>query len=177
MTDQDRATRTSKRAAERVTEVTADATREAADRAQQGARAFQDASERVAAAGNQAVKETVERSLSTLNQLNDVSKRNLEAVVASVSAATRGAEALGAQAMSYGKSSMEQSAEAARALSAAKSVQEAVELQTNYARTALVTYLSEMNRMSETVAAAVKDSLAPLNERATAAMENLQSGR
>jgi phasin family protein len=177
MTDQDRATRTGKRAADRVTEVATEATREAADRAQQGARAFQDASERAAAAGNQAFKETVERSLSTLNQLNDVSKRNLEAVVASVSAATRGAEALGAQAMSYGKSSMEQSAEAARALSAAKSVQEAVELQTNYARTALETYLSEMNRMSETVAAAVKDSLAPLNERATAAMETLQSNR
>jgi hypothetical protein len=34
-----------------------------------------------------------------------------------------------------------------------------------------------MNRMSETVAASVKDSLAPLNERATAAMENLQSTR
>jgi phasin family protein len=72
---------------------------------------------------------------------------------------------------------MEQSAEAARALSAAKSVQEAVELQTNFARTALETYLSEMNRMSETVASAVKDSLAPLNERATAAMEHLQSNR
>ena len=177
MTDQDRAARTGKRAAERVTEATTQATREAAERAQAGARVFQDAGERAAAAGNQAFKETVERSLETLNQLNDVSKRNLEAVVASVSAATRGAETLGAQAMSYGKSSMEQSADAARALSAAKSVQEAVELQTNYARTALETYLSEMNRMSETVAAAVKDSLAPLNERATAAMETLQSNR
>ena len=31
--------------------------------------------------------------------------------------------------------------------------------------------------MSETVAASVKDSLAPLNERATAAMETLQSNR
>ena len=176
MTDQDRTGR-GKRAADRVTEAASEATREAADRAQQGARAFQDVSERMGAAGNQAFKETVERSLSTLNQLNDVSKRNLEAVVASISAATRGAEAVGAQAMSYGKSSMEQSAEAARALSAAKSVQEAVELQTNFARTALETYLSEMNRMSETVASAVKDSLAPLNERATAAMETLQSNR
>ena len=157
------------------------AAREATDRAAEGARTFQNAAqsaaERATAAGNQAFKETVERSLSTLNQLNDVSKRNLEAVVSSISAATRGAEALGAQAMSFGKSSMEQSAEAARALSAAKSVQEAVELQTNYARTALETYLSEMNRMSETVAASVKDSLAPLNERATAAMETLQSNR
>ena len=97
--------------------------------------------------------------------------------MSSLTAATRGAEALGAQAMSYGKSSMEQTAEAARALTAARSVQEAVELQTNFARTALETYLTEMNRMSETVAASVKDSLQPLNERATAAMEQIQSNR
>ena len=155
--------------------------RKTADQATQavneGVRTFQDAAERAAGAGNQAFKETVERSLTSLNELNAVSKRNLEALVASVSAATRGAEARGSQAMSYGKTSMEQGVEAAKALSAVKSVQEAVELQTSYARTALETYLAEMNRMSETVAASVKDSLQPLNERATAVMENIQSTR
>ena len=161
----------------RTAETAADATKTATAGAEQGARQFQDAAQRMTGASNEAFKDTVERSLSTLNQLNDVSKRNLEAVVTSLTAATRGAESLGAQAMSYGKPSMEQGAEAARALSAARSVQEAVELQTNYARTALETYLSEMNRMSEPVAASVKDSLQPLNERATAAMEQIQSNR
>ena len=165
----------------RAADAAAQTAKTAADRATQGAqegvRQFQDAAQRVAGASNEAFKDTVERSLSTLNQLNDVSKRNLEAVVTSLTAATRGAESLGAQAMNYGKSSMEQSAEAARALTAARSIQEAVELQTNYARTALESYLTEMNRMSETVAASVKDSLQPLNERATAAMEQIQSNR
>jgi phasin family protein len=167
--------------ATKTTRAAETAAKTAADRATQGAqegvRQFQDAAERMSGASNEAFKETVERSLDTLNQLNDVSKRNLEAVVSSLTAATRGAEALGAQAMNYGKSSMEQTAEAARALTAARSVQEAVELQTNFARTALESYLSEMNRMSETVAASVKDSLQPLNERATAAMEQIQSNR
>ena len=53
----------------------------AADRAnetvQQGARAFQDAAQRMTGASNEALKETFEKSLDTLNQLNDVSKRNL----------------------------------------------------------------------------------------------------
>ena len=177
MATQDRAGRTAKTAADQATNATTRAAREATERLQEGAKTFQDASERLSTAGNQAFRETVERSLETLNQLNEVSKKNLEAVVASVGAATRGAEALGAQAMSYSKSSVEQGMDAARALSAVKSVQEAVELQTNFARTALETYLSEMNRMSETVAASVKDSLAPLNERATSAMETLQSTR
>ena len=176
-TTQERATRSTKTAANQAADTTSRAAREATERFQEGAKTFQDATERLSSAGNQAFKETVERSLSTLNQLNEVSKANLEAVVASIGAATRGAESIGAQAMSYSKSSVEQGMDAARALSAAKSVQEAVELQTTYARTALETYLAEVNRMSETVAASVKESLAPLNERATAAMETLQSNR
>jgi hypothetical protein len=91
-----------------------DAARETAERLQQGQAAFQgaaqDAMGRMSSAGNQAFKDTVERSLSTLGQLNDVSKRNLEAMVQSMTAATRGAEQIGSQAMTYGKSSMEQSA-------------------------------------------------------------------
>ena len=177
MSDQDRMSGAASNAMNSATSGMQAATRETTERMQQGAQAFQGAAERMTTAGNQAFKETVERSLSTLGQLNDVSKKNLEAMVQSMTAATKGAEAIGSQAMSYGKSSMEQSAEAARALTAARSVQEAVELQTNYARTALEGYLSELNRMSETVANSVKESLAPINERATAAMETMQSQR
>ncbi len=180
MTDQDRTTQAADAAQDAMNTAVGgfqSAARESAERMQQGAGAFAGAAERMSNAGNQAFRETVERSLSTLGQLNDVSKKNLEAVVQSVTAATKGAESIGSQAMTYGRSSLEQGAEAARALTAARSVQEAVELQTNYARTALEGYLNELNRMSETVANSVKESLAPINERATAAMETMQSQR
>jgi phasin family protein len=98
-------------------------------------------------------------------------------MVASMTAATKGAESVGSQAMNYSKRSMEDGVAAAKALATAKSMQEVVELQTAYAKTALETYLAEMNRMSETVASSVKDSLAPLNERVTAVMEKAQSVR
>ena len=133
--------------------------------------------EQATAAGNQAFKDTVEKSLAGLNELNALSKRNLEAMVASMTAATKGAESVGSQAMNYSKRSMEDGVAAAKALATAKSMQEVVELQTAYAKTALETYLAEMNRMSETVATSVKDSLAPLNERVTAVMEKAQSVR
>jgi phasin family protein len=133
--------------------------------------------EQATTAGNQAFKDTVEKSLAGLNELNAISKRNMEALVASMTAATKGAEQVGSQAMSYSKRSMEDGVAASKALATAKSMQEVVELQTAYAKTALETYLAEMNRMSETVAASVKDSLAPLNERVTAVMERAQSVR
>ena len=129
------------------------------------------------AASNVAFKDGVEKTLAALNDVNADSKKNLEAVVASVTAATKGAEALGAQAMAFSKSSFETQVAAAKSLSSAKSVQEVVELQTAFAKTALETYMAEMGRMSEIVSASVKDSMKPLNERMSAMVERLQAAR
>jgi phasin family protein len=128
-------------------------------------------------AGNQAFKDGVEKSLASLNEVNAQGKRNLEAVVASVTAAAKGAEALGAQAISYSKKAFEDQVTQAKALTAARSLQEVVELQTSFAKTALEAYISELNRASETVSAAVKDSMRPLNERASAVVEQFQAVR
>ena len=128
-------------------------------------------------AGATAFKDAVEKSLSALSEANAYSKKNLEAVVASVTAATKGAETLGAQAMSYSKASLEGQVAAAKSLAGAKSIQEVVELQTAYAKTALETYMAEVGKMSETVATSVKDSLKPLNERVTAVVEKMQAAR
>ena len=68
------------------------------------------------------------------------------------------AESLGAQAMAFSKTSFETQVAAAKSLAGAKSVQEVVELQTAFAKSALETYMAEMGRMSETVSASVKDS-------------------
>lgn len=133
--------------------------------------------EQFTTAGNVAFKDAVEKSLATLNEANTHSKKNLEALIASVTAATKGAEALGAQAMAYSKSAMETNVAAAKTLSGAKSVQEVVELQTSFAKSALETYMAEVGKMSEIVSASVKDSMKPLNERVTAAVERLQAAR
>lgn len=133
--------------------------------------------EQFATAGNQAFKDNVEKSLAALNEVNTYSKKNLEAVVASVTAATKGAEALGAQVMAFSKKSMEDQVSAAKALAGAKSVQEAVELQTAWVKAAMEGYMAEASKMGETVAASVKDSVKPLNERVTATVEKLQAAK
>ena len=133
--------------------------------------------EQFTAASNVAFKDGVEKTLAALNDANGLSKKNLEAVVASVTAATKGAEALGAQAMAFSKKSFEDQVVAAKSLASAKSVQEVVELQTAFAKTALEAYMAEVGKMSETVSASVKDSMKPLNERVTAMVEKLQAAR
>ena len=94
-----------------------------------------------------------------------------------MTAATKGAEALGAQAMAYSKKAMEDHVTAAKSLTGAKSVQEVVELQTAYAKSWMESYIAEMNRASETVSASLKQSFQPINERVTAFVEKVQSAR
>jgi phasin family protein len=133
--------------------------------------------EQYSAAGSQAFKDGVEKSLASLNDMNAQSKQNLEAMVAAATAATKGAEALGAQAIAFSKKSVEDNVAAAKTLSGAKSVQEVVELQTTWYKASLEAYMAEFNRASEIVAASVKDSLTPLNARVTAAVEKFQAVR
>mgnify|MGYP000465102479 FL=1 len=133
--------------------------------------------EQATAAGNQAFKEGVDKSLNALTEANTLGKKNIEAAVESVTAATRGAEALSAQALAYSKKSWEDGVNAAQALASAKSVQEVIELQTAYAKTAMEAYLAEVTKATDTLSASVKDSFKPINERTTAIVERIQSAR
>ena len=129
------------------------------------------------AASSTAFKDGVEKTLAALNEANTVSKKNLEAVVASVTAATKGAEALGAQAMAFSKAGFEAQVAATKSLAAAKSVQEAVELQTTWFKSSLEGYIAEFNKATEIVSGSVKETWTPINARVTATVEKFQAAR
>ena len=133
--------------------------------------------EKVQAAGAQAFSEGVNKTTAAMGELGAQSKQNLEALTASATAAQKGAEALSAQALSYGKNSWETSVAAAQSMSKARSVQELIELQTSFTKSAMEVYLAEMTKMTETLTSSVKDSLKPINERVTASVEKFQATR
>lgn len=128
-------------------------------------------------ASNKAFKDSFEKSYTALSEFNAYSKKNFEALVASMTSATKGAETLGANAVAYAKQAIEDQVAATRKLAGAKSVQEVVELQTSYAKSAFEAYVAEMSRMAETAASSVKETVAPINERVTAFVERVQSHR
>jgi phasin family protein len=133
--------------------------------------------EQFTTSANTAFKDGVEKSLAALGEVNSHSKKNLEAVVASVSAAAKGAEALSAQAVAYSKTAFETQVNAAKALSSAKTPQELFELQTAFAKSAFETYVSELGKMTETFQASFKASVQPLNERVSDTVSKLQATR
>jgi phasin family protein len=79
--------------------------------------------------------------------------------------------------MAFSKKSVEDQMAAAKTLSTAKSLQEAVEFQTAFAKTSLDAYLAEMNKWSDIVSGSVRESLRPINERVSAAVEQFQTAR
>jgi len=128
-------------------------------------------------AGNAAFKDSIEKSIAALYELNAHSKKNLEAMVASMTAAAKGAETVGARAIAFSKKSVEDQIAAGKALAGAKSVQEVVELQTTFAKTAFESLVAEASEMAGAVSGSVKDAMSPINERVTAMVERVQTAR
>lgn len=133
--------------------------------------------EKFQAAGAKAARDAMDKSMASMTELNAEGQRNLEAMVASATAAQKGAEALSAQTVAFAKKSWEDGVAASQTLAQARSVQELVELQTTFAKTAMETWLSETTKMTETLTASVKDTFKPLNERVTASVERFQAAR
>ena len=133
--------------------------------------------ERVQAAGAQAFREGIDKSVASFSELNVHSKKNLDAVVESATAAQKGVEAISQEALGYAKKSWEDGVAAAQTLSQARSVQELLELQTNWAKSSMETYMSQVTKMTDLFTASVKDSVKPINERVTASVERFQAAR
>jgi phasin family protein len=138
---------------------------------------FQANAEQAQAAGAKALKDVADKSAAGLTELNAQGKQNLEAIVASAAAAQKGVETLSAQSAAFTKKSWEDGVAAAQAMSQARSIQELLELQTTWAKSATEAYLAEVTKATDVLTASVKNSFKPINERVTASVEKFQAAR
>ena len=100
--------------------------------------------------------------MATFQEMDAQSRRTLEAMVASVTAATQGAQELAAHAADYARQMMEHQARAAQALAAARSPQEVMEAQSAYGKATMEAYVNELRRASQAMGDIVNASLRPL---------------
>lgn len=135
----------------------------------------QSAATQAADFGHQAFKTTVDRSIAAFDGFAVNSKLNLEALADSVGAAAEAAQSLSAQAAAYTKKALEDHVAVSKKLAAAKSVQEAFDIQTGYAKSAMETYLAELTRWSDSMTSSMQRSLKPINDRVAAAAEQFST--
>lgn len=128
-------------------------------------------------AAKAAFGDAVQQTLTTFSGVSADGSKNLEALMASANAATKGFEALRAQVASYSQAALQNQWTAVSQLASASSPQNAVELQTAFAKNALESYLAGVASWSETLSATVRDTMQPLTDRAAASFERLQASR
>lgn len=99
-----------------------------------------------------------------------IGKDNLEAFTASSKIWLAGMQDLTKQVAATAKASLEESVATFKALSTVKSVQEAIELQTTYSKTAIAKALAESTKLTEASMKLTEETLAPITARMAVAV-------
>ncbi len=95
----------------------------------------------------------------------------------SATVAGKGIETINSEIYSYSKQSIEELDRRQQGVLGSKSVHEAFELQTDFAKSAFEAYVGELTKFSELFTATTKDTFAPLQGRVQAWVEVVQSAR
>jgi len=97
-----------------------------------------------------------------LNPFDDLTKfNNMDAAMNSLNMISKGAQALAAGAANYSKKSLEQGTAAVEKILGASSIEQAMEIQSDYIKTAYEGFIAESNRVSELYADLAKEVCRP----------------
>jgi phasin family protein len=127
--------------------------------------------------GSEALKAGFEKAVKNYDHFLGYGKETVEAYMKAANAAGKGAETLHNEIYTYSKQSVEDSIAATKAVLGSKSVHEAFELQTDFAKTAFDAYVSQATKLSEIFMSATKQTFEPLQGRVQAWVEIVQSSR
>lgn len=133
--------------------------------------------ETMATVSNETVKENFEKAMKGFNDVTAFNRDLIEAFVTATNAATKNAEAFGSETVGFAKQSFDDTVSAAKAAMTSRSVQELVEINTDFTKSAFDAYLGQINKMNDMMIAAAKDTTEPLAERFSAFAELCQSYR
>jgi phasin family protein len=125
--------------------------------------------------GAEAFKTGFEKAVKGYDHFLGFGKETVEAYTKAANVAAKGAETLHNEIFAYSKQSMEDTMAAAKALMATKSVHEAFELQSDFAKTQFDGYVAQMTKLGEMYVAVAKDSFAPIQGRVQAWVDTVQN--
>lgn len=136
-----------------------------------GAEAAQKGYEQFTKLTNEQLKKTFPAAADKLEQVADFNKGNLEALFAAGQAATKAFETIGQEFAALNQSVLETSLANAKALIACKTVQEAVEVQSEQARAGFEKAVAQGSKLGEIAAKVTGEAIKPINARVNEAAE------
>ena len=127
--------------------------------------------------GAAALKTGMEKALKGYDAFVGYGKDTAEAVTKSATTAGKGFEAINSELYSYSKASIEDAVTASKALMGSKSIHEAFEFQTDFAKSAFEAYVAEMTKITELATTTTKDVFEPFKGRVQAWLDTVSSVR
>jgi hypothetical protein len=99
--------------------------------------------------------------LKNVDEMQKFGKDNVEATMKSLGAASKGLQAIAAEVTNYSKKSFEDGTAAVERLLGAKTLEKAIEIQSEYAKTAYEGFVTQATKMGELYADVAKEAYKP----------------
>lgn len=128
-------------------------------------------------AGSDAMKQSFDRAVEGYDQLAAFSKATVEAFIQAANATAKGFEAINSEALAFSRQTIEEGVATAKAAIGSKSIQELIELQSDFTKSTFNSYVGQMTKMGDMVASIAKEAAEPLNSRVAALVEMVQTSR
>lgn len=124
---------------------------------------------------NARTKTAVEKSAKIVEELADLTRGNVEALVASSKVAAKGVETIAQNGADYGRKSFEDASKAFKGFAEVKTAADFLKLQSDFARGMFDAAVAETARLSETVLKLANDVAEPINSRYAVAAERVKT--
>ena len=124
---------------------------------------------------NERGQELAKKSQKVAEELADLARANVEAVVEAGRVATEGARTIGQDVVAKQRNSFEQAADAIRSLAEAKSPTEYLQLQGDFARASFDRMVAESSKLTESMVKLAGETFQPLSNRASANAERFNT--
>jgi phasin family protein len=124
---------------------------------------------------NERARSAFEKNAKIVEELTELTRGNVEAIVASTKVAARGVEALSQEAAEYGRKSFEDVSTALRSFTEVKSAADLFRLQSDFAKTQFDSIVAESSKMSEAVIKLAGEVFEPISSRYSVAAERVKN--
>ncbi|HET9640917.1 MAG TPA: phasin family protein [Allosphingosinicella sp.] len=124
---------------------------------------------------NERARTQIERNTRIAEEMTELSKGNVEAMVASTKVVAKGLETVGQEVAEYSRKSFEGASAALKSFTEVKSATDFFRLQSEFARTQFDGFVAESSKLSETMIKLAGDVAEPLASRYSVAAERVKA--
>jgi len=120
-------------------------------------------------------REAVEHSMKSLDEMTEMARGNVEALLASARAASAGIESIANHISEVSKKSFEDASTAMKAMTSAKTPNEMMQLQSDFAKAQFDSSVAEMSKLTEMMMKLAGEVFEPVQNRVAIATDKVKS--